>query len=164
MIKVLIFDWGDTVMRDFSGLKTPMFTWEHVECIPDIEQALAALKDKFTMVIATNAGQSDTAAMIKALERVGAQKYFHYFFSSKDLGVEKPDIRFFTTIAQTINIKPEECIMIGNLYEKDIIGAKDADMKTILFDEKSSKLAFPKADKVIYSMKMLVEAVGDLTK
>jgi len=164
MIKALIFDWGDTVMRDFPELKTPMFTWEHVEYIPDVEQALAALKGRFTMVIATNAGQSDTAAMIKALQRVGADKYFHYFFSSKDLGFEKPDVRFFTTIDQTIHIKPDECIMIGNLYEKDIIGAKDAGMKTILFDEKSSKLAFPKADRLIDSMKLLVDAVRRLRK
>ena len=164
MIKAIIFDWGDTVMRDYPELKTPMFTWEHVEYIPDVEQALKALATNYAMVIATNAGQSDTAAMIKALKRVGAEQYFHHFFSSKDLGYEKPDVRFFTSIAQTIHFKPEECIMIGNLYEKDIIGAKDVGMKTILFDEKACNYAFPKADKVIHSMKILVEAMGKLEK
>ncbi|NVN94935.1 MAG: HAD-IA family hydrolase [Bacteroidetes bacterium] len=159
MIKAIIFDWGDTVMRDYPELKTPMFTWEHVEYIPDVEQVLRALTSRYTMVIATNAGQSDTAALIKALKRVGAEQYFHHFFSSKDLGYEKPDVRFFTSIAQTIYLKPEECIMIGNLYEKDITGAKDAGMKTILFDKKASNLVFPKADKVIHSMKILVETV-----
>ncbi len=164
MIKTIIFDWGDTVMRDFPELKKPMFTWEHVEYIPDIEQALQILHKKYTMVIATNAGQSDTAAMIKALERVGAEQYFGFFFSSKDLGFEKPDIRFFTTIAERIHTKPEECIMIGNLYDKDITGAKNAGMKTILFDEKSSGDEYPKADLVIHSMKFLVKAVECLNK
>ena len=159
MIKAIIFDWGDTVMRDYPELKTPMFTWEHVEYIPDVEKALKALASNYTMVIATNAGQSDTAAMLKALKRVGAEHYFHYFFSSKDLGYEKPDVRFFTSIAKTIHLKPEDCIMIGNLYEKDITGAKDAGMKTILFDEKASNHVFPKADKVIHSMKTLVETI-----
>ncbi|MFZ4739647.1 MAG: HAD family hydrolase [Bacteroidales bacterium] len=162
MTKAIIFDWGDTVMRDYPELKTPMFTWEHVEYIPDVEQALKALTSSYTMVIATNAGQSNTVAMIKAMERVGAEQYFHHFFSSKDLGYEKPDVRFFTTIAQSIHLKPEECIMIGNLYEKDITGAKDAGMKTILFDEKASKLAFPKADKIIHSMKFLIETIKTL--
>lgn len=159
MIKAIIFDWGDTVMRDYPELDTPMYTWEHVEYIPDIEQALQILHKKYTMVIATNAVQSDTAAMIKALERVGAEQYFGFFFSSKDLGYEKPDIRFFTTIADIIIIKPEECIMLGNLYEKDITGAKDAGMKTILFDEKSTDIEYPKADQVIHSMKFLLKAI-----
>jgi len=29
MIKALIFDWGDTVMRDFPDCKGPMADWEH---------------------------------------------------------------------------------------------------------------------------------------
>ncbi len=159
-MKALIFDWGDTVMRDFPEYKSPMYTWEHVEYIPDVEQALKVLYNTYTMVIATNAGQSDTAAMIKALQRVAAEQYFHYFFSSKDLGVEKPDVRFFTNIASAIHLNPSECMMIGNLYEKDIIGAKDAGMKTILFDEKSSNKHFPKADITIHSMQLLVNVVG----
>ncbi|MFZ4400228.1 MAG: HAD family hydrolase [Bacteroidales bacterium] len=163
MVKAIIFDWGDTVMRDYPELKTPMFTWNHVECIPYVENALKVLTVKYIIVIATNAGQSDTSAMIKALERVGAKQYFHHFFSSRDLGYEKPDIRFFTTIAQSLQIKPEDCVMIGNLYEKDITGAKDAGMKTILFDEKVSHLVFPKADKVIHSMISLIKTIEALS-
>jgi HAD superfamily hydrolase (TIGR01509 family) len=158
-MKAIIFDWGDTVMRDFSDLQSPMYTREQLEYIPDIEQALKALHKKYTMVIATNAGQSDTTAMIKALKRVGAEQYFQFFFSSKDLGFEKPDVRFFITIAQKIHVLPEECIMVGNLYGKDITGAKDAGMRTILFDEKSTFLEYPKADKVIHSMKSLLTAI-----
>jgi len=162
MLKAIIFDWGDTVMRDYPALKTPMYTWAHVEYIPFVEEALKGLCKNYIMVIATNAGQSDTAAMLKALKRVGAEQYFQFFFSSKDLGYEKPDVRFFINIAQSIQLKSEECIMVGNLYGKDITGARDAGMKTILFDEKSSNLAFPKADRVILSMKSLLMAVDEL--
>jgi len=162
-MKAIIFDWGDTVMRDYPELASPMYTWEHVEYISDIEQALKSLYNKYTMVIATNAGQSDTAAMIKALKRVGAEQYFQHFFSSKDLGFKKPDVRFFTTIAQNIRIKPEECIMVGNLYEKDITGAKDAGMKTLLFDEKANDILYPKADIVIHTMKTLEKAIESLS-
>jgi HAD superfamily hydrolase (TIGR01549 family) len=158
-VKAIIFDWGDTIMRDYPEFDTPMYTWKHVEYIPDMEAALEALYDKYIMVIATNAGQSDTAAMIKALKRLGADKYFNYFFSSKDLGYQKPDVRFFMAITDAINISPQQCIMIGNLYEKDIIGAKDAGMLTILFDEKSNEIALPKADSIIHSMKSLPETI-----
>jgi putative hydrolase of the HAD superfamily len=161
-MKTLIFDWGDTVMRDFPELKTPMFTWEHVELIPDVEEALNILSKQYMLVIATNAGQSNTAAMIKALKRVGVEKYFTYFFSSKDLGYEKPDPNFFITIANTIKCDVNECVMIGNLYEKDIVGAKDAGMNTILFDERNLNNLNPKANFVIYSMKDLPKVIENI--
>ncbi len=155
MIQALIFDWGDTIMRDFPEKEGPMVLWDHVEWIPGAEKALKQLHDKFVMVIATNAGQSDTQAMIKALERVGAGQYFQYYFSSKDLKFEKPDVRFFKTICEQIGLLPEQCAMIGNLYEKDIIGAKQSGMFTVLFDEKQSEGKYLLADKVIADMEEL---------
>jgi FMN phosphatase YigB (HAD superfamily) len=155
MIDALIFDWGDTIMRDFPEKDGPMYTWDHVEWIPGAEEALKQLYDKFIMVIATNAGQSDTKAMKKALQRIGAERYFTYFFSSKDLKFEKPDVRFFQSISEQIGVLPENCAMIGNLYEKDIIGAKKCGMFTVLFDEEQVKGNFPLADKVIADMEEL---------
>ncbi len=152
MVQALIFDWGDTIMRDFPEKDGPMYTWDHVEWIPGAEEALRQLHNKFIMVIATNAGQSDTGAMKKALQRIGALPYFAYFFSSKDLKFEKPDVRFFECIAKQIGVLPENCAMIGNLYEKDIVGARQCGMFTVLFDEKMIGGNFEKADKVINNM------------
>ncbi len=159
-IKALIFDWGDTIMRDFPEKSGPMYTWDKVEWIPDARETLEMIYRKYIMVIATNAGASDTNDMVKALERVGAEKYFSYFFSSKDLGYEKPDVRFFSTIAEQIGVQPENCMMIGNLYEKDIIGAKACRMKTILFDEKHANGYYPDADLVIHSFEELISVLG----
>jgi HAD superfamily hydrolase (TIGR01509 family) len=162
MIKALIFDWGDTVMRDFPECPGPMAEWEHVEWIPDLEDALKILNKKFTCCIASNAGFSDASLMKKAMERVGAEKYFHFFFTSKDLGYEKPDSRFFQKIAEEISFAPGECIMIGNVYKKDICGAKAVGMKTIFFNEKKLTDDFPDADKIIFSMKELIVAIDSL--
>jgi putative hydrolase of the HAD superfamily len=157
MIQALIFDWGDTIMRDFPEKEGPMFLWDHVEWIPGAEKALKQLHDNFVMVIATNAGQSDTNAMKEALKRVGAGQYFQYFFSSKDLKFEKPDVRFFRTICEQIGLLPEHCAMIGNLYEKDIVGAKQCGMFTVLFDEYSRGIDTTLADIVISKMEVLPE-------
>jgi len=159
-VKALIFDWGDTIMRDFPGNPGPMHTWDTVEWVPGAEKLLKTVNKKFIMVIATNAGASDTLAMIKALRRVGADKYFTHFYSSKELGYEKPDTRFFTVIAQHIGVAPEHCLMIGNLYEKDIVGAKACGMKTVLFNEKSLPGEFGQADAVIYSLDELISLLG----
>lgn len=160
-IKALIFDWGDTIMRDFPEKEGPMYLWDKVEWIPGAEKTLKKLFGKYILVIATNAGASGTKEMIKALERVGADNYFSHFFSSKELGFEKPDVRFFSSIAKKIGVQPENCIMIGNLYEKDIVGAKASGMKTILFNKARLTHVFPQADKVIYEMGELSSVMID---
>jgi len=162
MIKALIFDWGDTVMRDYPELEGPMFNWEHVEEIPHVKVALEDLRHKYICCIASNAGYSDNHLMRQALKRVHLVKYFLFYFTSKELGNEKPDKRFFTKICEKIKVKPEECVMVGNDYKKDIEGAKSVGMQTILFNEKNSKGKYTSADKVIKSMTELIAAVQAL--
>ncbi len=158
----LIFDWGDTIMRDQPGMPGPMAEWDTVEYIPGAEQALQDLSGSFFCAIATNAGVSDTKLMRKALERVGADRFFQFFTSSRDLHSEKPDPLFFLKIASILGVKPEECIHIGNVYEKDVVGAAAAGMRTIFFNEKNEKGFFPAANRVITHMSALAETVREL--
>ena len=162
MIKAIIFDWGNTVMRDFPEKSGPMAHWDHVEYIPDVEECLKTLSGKYIMCIASNAGCSDVVLMTEALKRVGADKYFHHFFTSKDLGAEKPDKLFFNSITKEIDIANEHCLMIGDSYPKDICGAKAVGMKTIFFNEKRVESEYPDADEIIVSMKELLSAVDTI--
>jgi putative hydrolase of the HAD superfamily len=153
MSKILLFDWGNTIMVDFN-LPGPMFTWEKVAWVPGAENALKALST-YTCCIATNAGESDSEAVKKGLARVGADSYFSFVFSSWDLGFEKPDPRFFRYVIEKLRTGPANCIMIGDNYEKDIVGAKTTGMKTILFNPSNGKGPFPQADSVIFGMDQL---------
>jgi HAD superfamily hydrolase (TIGR01509 family) len=155
-VKFLIFDWGDTIMRDYN-LPGPMSGWPKVDYIPGAEEALKALSEKYTTVIATSADHSGTEEMISALKRVDADKYFNHFFSSKELGHKKPDPEFFRAIIQKLGTNASQAVMIGNLYEKDIIGAKAAGLQTILFDEKMQSQDFPDADILIHNMGKLIQ-------
>lgn len=161
-MKAIIFDWGDTVMRDFPDKPNPMYTWDTVMWIPGVKNVLEELKNRYILVIATNATISDTDAMKRALRRIDAEKYFRFFFSSKDLGVEKPNKNFFLSIAEKIEEKPEDIMMVGNSYEKDIIGASIAGMKTVFFNEKRRFGEFVHADFIIYSMEDLSLVVNRL--
>ncbi len=154
-ITTLIFDWGDTIMRDFN-LPGPMKDWDRVEWIPGAEESLQLLSKIFTCVIATSADHSGTKEMIAALKRVGADRYFHHFFSSQELGYKKPDPRFFSAIVDMISTTPEMCVMIGNLYDKDIVGAKESGLQTILFNENMIVGEYPAADEIIFDMKNLI--------
>ncbi len=158
---LLIFDWGDTVMVDYDN-EGPMYTWDKVDDIPGIKEALTELSKKYPCCIASNADYSGREELIRALKRVGVEKYFRNYFSSKDLGYEKPDKRFFLNIANEMHFQPVDCVMIGNNYKKDIEGAKNVGMKTILFCENENG-DYPAADIVISSMDRLVGAIIDIT-
>ncbi|MBS4057661.1 MAG: HAD hydrolase-like protein [Bacteroidetes bacterium] len=156
MIRLLVFDWGDTIMRDYS-LPGPMSQWPEVAWIPGAEAALKHLAQRYFCVIATSAGHSDVNEMKLALARVGADRYFQLFFAQKELGYKKPDVRFFTEVVRLSGFQPHESAMIGNLYDKDIVGAKKAGMTAVLFDENNNSTQyFPDADHVIGSMHQLI--------
>jgi putative hydrolase of the HAD superfamily len=112
-----------------------MAFWEKVEVIEGVEIVLKSLYHKYLLCVATNANYSDTALMEKALIRGSIHQYFRFFFSSKDLGYEKPDHLFFLKIAGILKLKPAECLVVGNDYGKDIEGAYNAGMKGIHFLE-----------------------------
>ena len=159
-ITTLIFDWGDTIMRDYN-LPGPMAEWNKIGWIPGAEKALKTLSKKYRCIIATSAGHSGTEEMIAALQRVGADKYFHHFFSSKELGYKKPDPKFFTSIAKKLSLSSTECVMIGNIYEKDITGAKQAGLQTVLFNENKTTSPFIDADVIIFRMESLLEVIRE---
>ncbi len=155
-IKAIVFDWGDTIMRDFA-LPGPMSQWDKVAWVDGAETALKALSSKYTCIIATSADHSDTVEMKAALARVGADKYFHRFYSQKELGYKKPDVRFFQAVLRLSGFSPKESLMVGNLYEKDITGAKQAGMTTVFFNESGQQGDFEAADYQISHMALLNE-------
>ncbi len=138
-----------------------MFTWEKAEWIPGAEDALKTLAGN-TCCIVTNAGESDQEAVKKGLAMVGADRYFQFIFSSMELGFEKPDPRFFRLVVEKLGSDPANCIMIGDNYEKDIVGAKTAGMKTVLFNPSDRRGSFPLADSVIHGMDDLPSIIEKL--
>lgn len=136
-IRHIIFDWGNTLMRDFPEKPGAMCDWDHVELMPGVISLLEYLHEKYTLTVATNAGVSDTAKMRKALQRSGIDHYFTYFFSSKDLGVNKPDPDFFRKICSLTAFAENESLMIGNDFGKDIQGALSAGLQAIWYNHEN---------------------------
>ena len=158
MPKALIFDWGDTLMRDFP-YEGAMVNWPRVEAVPGAKEALERLCGRFICAVASNAGLSDGELMAQALDKVGMRRYLRHFFTSRELGVEKPDLEFFREIVRRIGVEPEECVMVGNSYEKDIAPAKAVGMRTIWLSGNEAKEDHLAADFVIHSMGELEGAI-----
>lgn len=155
-IKHIVFDWGDTLMRDFPEKPGPMCDWDYIELLPGVQKVLEELKLHYPLTVATNAGVSDTALMRKALLRGGIEHFFSNYFSSKDLGVSKPDPEFFRQVCIHAGFSTSESLLIGNDYQKDIVGAHSAGMQTILFNHAGADGTFEIAGKVISQLEELL--------
>jgi HAD superfamily hydrolase (TIGR01549 family) len=158
---ILVFDWGNTVMTDFD-LPGPMYLWDRIEWEPGAKSALRRLSSDYPCCIASNAPQSGTGDMMRALNSVRADRFFTWFLTSRELGVEKPDPRFFHAVCDVLNAGPGQCIHIGDHYEKDIAAAKDAGLRTVFYNRNRLKGSFRKADAVVTSLYQLAETVYEL--
>jgi putative hydrolase of the HAD superfamily len=158
-IRHIVFDWGDTLMRDFPGTPGPMYVWDRIEVFPNAALVLEKLSAQFVLTVASNAGESDTADMRKALVIGQIDHYFRNHYTSKDLGVCKPDPAFFTTICAEAGFDPAHSVLIGNDYKKDIVGAKAAGLTTILVNHAGVEGPFELADYVVSELKELLDVL-----
>ncbi|MEJ2186522.1 MAG: HAD family hydrolase [Gemmatimonadota bacterium] len=158
-LRVLVFDWGDTLMRDFPGYSGPMARWPEVEVMPGAREALQALVGEYVCCVASNAGSSDGRLMEEALRRGGIGGFFQHFFTSSELGYSKPDVRFFREVVRRLGVEPYEALMIGNDYARDIVPARSVGMRTVLCSDAAPATDAPAADDVIASLSSLAATI-----
>lgn len=53
---------------------------------------------------------------------------------SEEVGETKPNPKIFNVLLERYNLKPDNAVMIGDSLEKDIIGAKNAGIKSIWYN------------------------------
>lgn len=70
------------------------------------------------------------------LERLGIAHYFDIIVASHDARVlsAKPDPHIFNYTLAKVGVSAEETVHVGDTYEADIIGAKNAGIRPILID------------------------------
>jgi len=119
----VMFDWGDTIMKDEPALKTPMYQWPNVEAIDGAEAALSLIYSRSTIAMATGAAQSDEPAIRKALQRVNLEQYFRHIFCFKNTGLRKPSEGFYHYILDKLKVSPADIVMVGDHFENDVLAA-----------------------------------------
>jgi putative hydrolase of the HAD superfamily len=74
---------------------------------------------------------------------VSFDDFFDLILTKDDVGVSKPHSRGFGIILKKFSIKAEECVMIGDAPDKDMEGARNLGIKTILANYSSRKIEKP---------------------
>jgi HAD superfamily hydrolase (TIGR01509 family) len=104
--------------------------WEYVP--PDVAPTLEALRARgLRLVVVSNAN----GTLLAHMERLGLTARVDMILDSHDEGVEKPDPRFFEIALARSGARKETTIHIGDLYYVDVIGARNAGLRGVLFDE-----------------------------
>ena len=114
--KILVFDWGDTLMQTFSSQKGPMAFWPEVAQVDGAWETLQALNGKYSQIVASNADDSTADQVMLALERVGLNGFIEAVYTFRELGFRKPEVGFFRKIESILGAEPEEMVMVGDNY------------------------------------------------
>lgn len=136
----VLFDWGDTVMRDDPKQTVPMVGWETVQAVDGIADVLACLHASGRRIIlATSADVSDESQIRGALRRVGVDQYFHHIYSFKNTNLPKGEA-FYRFILNDLGITASDAVMIGDHFVKDVQIPNSLGMFAVWFNPMSDEV------------------------
>jgi len=126
-------------------------------------EILGQLKQRYPMAVVSDA---QSVYGVPELKSVGVYEYFHPIIISGDYGYRKPDPRLFQHALNRLGVRPDEAIFIGNDCYRDVFGAHQVGMKTVLFNSSPGEVKTHEvaADYIIYQFADLPQAIEFLSK
>ncbi|CAJ35547.1 HAD family hydrolase [Methanocella arvoryzae] len=119
---------SSTIVSDIIKLQRSLST-RRVKLYSGVYQTLSQLKNKYTLGIVSDAQQDHAYPELKML---GIYDFFQAVIVSAEFGYRKPDVRLFAECLRRLGVQPSEAIYLGNDTLRDIKGANDAGMKSVL--------------------------------
>ena len=102
---------------------------------PDAEPTLKGLADDGYLLGLVSNAPPDTG---KAVEALGLRRYLDTEVISGVVGYTKPHPEIFRIALRETGVGPEEAVHVGDLYEADVVGARNAGIEGILIDRDGS--------------------------
>ncbi|MDR2692532.1 MAG: HAD family hydrolase [Dysgonamonadaceae bacterium] len=98
-----------------------------VSVLNNAKPVLEDLATRHPLVLVSNFyGNMETV-----LKKFGIRSYFGAIIESSVVGIRKPDPAIFALGVKSLGMKPEEVVVIGDSYRKDIFPAKQTGCRTI---------------------------------
>lgn len=104
--------------------------------IEGAKELLEYLRPKYNLYILSNGFKE---LQSRKMCTVGIDKYFDALILSEDIGVNKPNRELYEYALQKTASTTEDSIMIGDMFETDIMGAANIGMKQIYFNPKKKE-------------------------
>jgi putative hydrolase of the HAD superfamily len=131
---------------------------KRLAAFPQTQEILAELKTRYRLAVVSDA---QSAYGLPELRAVGLADYFAPIIISGDYGYRKPDSRLFQAALTELHLRPEEAIFVGNDRFRDVLGARQAGMKTILYCPQGNAGGSPETepDYILYNYADLPRAL-----
>jgi putative hydrolase of the HAD superfamily len=98
---------------------------------PHVREVLDVLRERYPLAVVTDAQSAHTRG---ELHKVGLLDYFDPIVISGDHGYRKPDRRLFQLALDGMGVAAENALYVGNDMHRDIFGAREAGMATVMFE------------------------------
>jgi putative hydrolase of the HAD superfamily len=107
---------------------------------PHVREVLDVLRERYPLALVTDAQSAYTRG---ELHKVGLLDYFDPIIVSGDHGYRKPDRRLFQFALDGMGVAAEHALYVGNDMHRDIFGAREVGMKTVMFDSDQGTKVHP---------------------
>ena len=161
--RCVLFDWGNTLMRDYPDAVGPMADWPCVETLPGVEDVLRQLRPHWTLALATNAVASDEPAVWKALARGGIASLLDKVYCFQTIGHKKPSPAFFDHIVRDLPMERDRIVMVGDDFRNDIRGATRSGIRSIWLNQSSDEERVGELYQTIHEFHSLPNALTSLS-
>jgi putative hydrolase of the HAD superfamily len=128
-----------------------------LEPYPHVHHILLKLKQKGVKLAIVSDAPKLKAWIRLASMRIG--DFFDVVVAFEDTKNHKPSPLPFEAALKSLRVKPEQCLMVGDWPERDILGAKKLGMKTAFAKYGNPKIKHSGADYVITDVKKLLDIV-----
>ncbi len=125
---------------------------ERTMLVPYAKELLDYLSAKYRLTIISN---GFIEVQHKKLNNSKINHYFDHVVLSEEAKALKPDKRIFDFALELNNAKPTEAIMIGDIYQADILGAQNAGIDQIFFNWRKKEMK--EDETATYSVETLKE-------
>ncbi len=110
---------------------------DRIHVYPDVNQILDRLKEKFPLILTSNAGREFIEV---EMEATGLGRYFDRIFSAtSDFGEVKKTTGFYHRICHILESRPQEIVHVGDHYEFDYLIPRSLGIQTFYLDRSGEK-------------------------
>ena len=106
---------------------------------PHVHEVLDVLRARYPLALVTDAQSTRVRG---ELHRVGLLGYFDPIVVSGDHGYRKPDRRLFQSALDAMRVAAGNVLYVGNDMHRDIFGAREAGLRTVMFDSNQGTKAY----------------------
>jgi HAD superfamily hydrolase (TIGR01549 family) len=110
---------------------------DKIRVYPDVNHMLERLKERFPLVLTSNAGREFIEI---EMEATGLGQYFHRIFSAtSDFGVVKKTTEFYQQVCHLLNVGPEEIVHVGDHYDFDYLVPRKVGIQAYCLDRSGER-------------------------